>query len=248
MRRTLFTCDLDSTHRLVSFPGEIAGTAQALMDAFIGEAPRGCNVGLFHRLWERLYREPLPRGLITAVQCQLAPASVLSTAAWVRKNDQAKQTVIVWGYVSRLPQDLTTGSYRADKRVRSTVVCASHRFLVALKRRSLHHWLRKVLLYDGLEIARGAVRPLGHECPVSPSRRSPVPAGRETLQALLAAVPEASQHVPTTIPQAGWPPGWLDDQRWANPIPTPLLPYLDLAAILHIGDFTHYGYGTFRLN
>lgn len=78
--------------------------------------------------------------------------SVLSTAAWVRKNDQAKQTVIVWGYVNRLPQDLTTGSYRADKRMRGTVVCDSHRFLVALNRRSLHHWLRKVLLYDGLEM------------------------------------------------------------------------------------------------
>lgn len=71
---------------------------------------------------------------------------------------------------------------------------------------------------------------------------------RQTLQALLAEVAEASQHAPATIPQAGWPPGWLGDQRWANPIPTPLLPYLDLAAILHIGDFTHYGCGTFRLN
>lgn len=75
MRKTLFTRDLDGTHRLVSLPGEIAGTAQALMDAFIGEAPKGRNVGLLHRLWERLYGEPLPRGLITAVQCQLAPDS-----------------------------------------------------------------------------------------------------------------------------------------------------------------------------
>ncbi|MDW8317468.1 MAG: RAMP superfamily CRISPR-associated protein [Anaerolineae bacterium] len=74
-RKTLFTRDLDGTHRLVSLPGEIAGTAQALMDAFIGEAPKGRNIGLLHRQWARLYGEPLPRGLITAVQCQLAPDS-----------------------------------------------------------------------------------------------------------------------------------------------------------------------------
>ena len=38
-RKTLFTRDGDGTQRLVSLAGEISGTAQALMDAFI----RGVN-------------------------------------------------------------------------------------------------------------------------------------------------------------------------------------------------------------
>lgn len=72
-RKTIFTRDLDGTHRLVSLPGEVAGTAQALMDAFIGESSKGQNIGLLNRLWRRLYDQPLPKGLISGVQCQLAP-------------------------------------------------------------------------------------------------------------------------------------------------------------------------------
>ncbi|MCS6845584.1 MAG: hypothetical protein NZ528_14895 [Caldilineales bacterium] len=70
---------------------------------------------------------------------------------------------------------------------------------------------------------------------------------RDALQALLADAPAVSQHT-LAAPPAGWPGRWIGDQRWAAPIPAPLLPYLDLAAILHIGDHTHYGCGTFRLS
>ena len=54
-RKTLFTRDGDGSQRLVSLAGEIAGTAAALMDAFIGTSRTGRNIGLLGQLWQRLY-------------------------------------------------------------------------------------------------------------------------------------------------------------------------------------------------
>jgi len=71
-RKTLFTRDGDGTQRLVSLAGEIAGTAQALMDAFIGKSRDGRNIGLLNQLWQRLYKSPLPEKLITKIECNLS--------------------------------------------------------------------------------------------------------------------------------------------------------------------------------
>jgi CRISPR/Cas system CSM-associated protein Csm3 (group 7 of RAMP superfamily) len=70
-RKTLFTRDGDGMQRLVSLPGEIAGTAQALMDAFVGASRSGGNIGLLNHLWLRLYRSQMPGELIKHVQCNL---------------------------------------------------------------------------------------------------------------------------------------------------------------------------------
>ena len=70
-RKTLFTRDGDGTERLVSLAGEIHGTAQSLMDAFIGESRNQRNRGLLNELWLRLYGSSLPKGLITGVNCEL---------------------------------------------------------------------------------------------------------------------------------------------------------------------------------
>jgi CRISPR/Cas system CSM-associated protein Csm3 (group 7 of RAMP superfamily) len=70
-RKTLFTRDGDGTQRLVSLAGEIAGTAQSLMDAFVGQSRDGKNVGLLNQLWLRLYGSPMPDKLITRVECKL---------------------------------------------------------------------------------------------------------------------------------------------------------------------------------
>jgi hypothetical protein len=40
---------------------------------------------------------------------------------------------------------------------------------------------------------------------------------------------------------------WIGKQRFAIPIPEVLLPYLELASILHVGHHTHFGCGTFIL-
>ncbi|MCX7707713.1 MAG: hypothetical protein N2204_06875, partial [Anaerolineae bacterium] len=74
-RKTLFTRDGDGTQRLVSLAGEISGTAQALMDAFIGQSRDGRNAGLLNRLWQRLYGSSLPDELVTRVECRLQDSS-----------------------------------------------------------------------------------------------------------------------------------------------------------------------------
>ncbi len=66
-RKTLFTRDGDGKHRLVSLAGEITGTAQSLMDAFIGQSRNGKNIGLLNQLWQRLYGVSMPNGLINKV-------------------------------------------------------------------------------------------------------------------------------------------------------------------------------------
>jgi CRISPR/Cas system CSM-associated protein Csm3 (group 7 of RAMP superfamily) len=70
-RKTLFTRDGDGKQRLVSLAGEIGGTAQALMDAFVGESRNGRNIGLLNQLWRRLYGEDMPRDLVRDVSCTL---------------------------------------------------------------------------------------------------------------------------------------------------------------------------------
>lgn len=72
------------------------------------------------------------------------------------------------------------------------------------------------------------------------------PAERSTLQEALAASPAAQRHTLVRAPKA-WPGRWIGEQTFASSIPLALLPYLNLAAILHIGDYTHYGCGAFRL-
>lgn len=70
-RKTLFTRDDDGAQRLVSLAGEISGTAQSLMDAFIGQSRDGRNIGLLNQLWQRLYDSPPPEDLIGEVTCKL---------------------------------------------------------------------------------------------------------------------------------------------------------------------------------
>ncbi len=48
-------------------------------------------------------------------------------------------------------------------------------------------------------------------------------------------------------PPVGAYGAWIGEQTFATPIPQNLIPYLELASILHVGHFTHYGCGTFRL-
>jgi hypothetical protein len=43
-----------------------------------------------------------------------------------------------------------------------------------------------------------------------------------------------------------WPGDWIGWQRFSD-IPSVVIPYLNLAAILHIGQYTHFGCGTFNL-
>lgn len=51
-------------------------------------------------------------------------------------------------------------------------------------------------------------------------------------------------HRSSPIPK-GWPGRWMGRQTFLEPFPQALLPFLELASILHVGEQTHFGCGTF---
>ena len=53
-------------------------------------------------------------------------------------------------------------------------------------------------------------------------------------------------HKADPIPR-GWPGRWVGSQTFLDPFPPALLPFLELASILHVGEQTHFGCGTFVL-
>lgn len=53
-------------------------------------------------------------------------------------------------------------------------------------------------------------------------------------------------HKADPIPR-GWPGRWVGSQTFLDPFPLALLPFLELASILHVGEQTHFGCGTFVL-
>jgi hypothetical protein len=73
----------------------------------------------------------------------------------------------------------------------------------------------------------------------------------EEQSALRAAMEQAS-HIPIhhqslkPAPKS-WPGRWIGTQTFAS-IPHPIIPYLELASILHIGRQTHFGCGTFAIS
>lgn len=70
-RKTLFTRNGNGKEKLVSLAGEVGGTAQSLMDAFIGESRNGKNKGLINQLWKRLFDEEVPKGFLKKAACTL---------------------------------------------------------------------------------------------------------------------------------------------------------------------------------
>jgi hypothetical protein len=73
------------------------------------------------------------------------------------------------------------------------------------------------------------------------------PAKQAALQsawAEAARTPRLYKHLQAASPY--WPGAWSGSQTYA-PIAISLIPYLELASILHIGTYTHFGCGTFKL-
>ncbi|MBI2877350.1 MAG: hypothetical protein HYY20_10755 [Candidatus Tectomicrobia bacterium] len=68
----------------------------------------------------------------------------------------------------------------------------------------------------------------------------------EIWQALQQAKPLPRQHQKLESAPKGGPGRWIGTQAFTT-IPHGLLPYLELASILHIGKQTHFGCGTFTL-
>lgn len=79
--------------------------------------------------------------------------------------------------------------------------------------------------------------------------RAMLPDGELAAAAQEAASAELAgeQHQALVPAPKGWPGRWAGVQIFKH-IPPRLLPYLELAAILHIGRHTHFGCGTFNLS
>jgi hypothetical protein len=74
----------------------------------------------------------------------------------------------------------------------------------------------------------------------------------EQDQTSFQAVLEQASHIPIhhkSLKRAPkrWPGRWIGTQTFAS-IPHPIIPYLELASILHIGKQTHFGCGTFAIS
>lgn len=70
---------------------------------------------------------------------------------------------------------------------------------------------------------------------------------RASLQAALEQAARIPVHHYDLRPASrGWPGCWIGKQSFPS-IPHPLIPYLELASILHIGRQTHFGCGTFMI-
>lgn len=68
------------------------------------------------------------------------------------------------------------------------------------------------------------------------------------LRLALQHTPLLSEHHQSLVSSPrDWPGRWIGTQTFAD-IPQCLIPYLELAAILHVGKQTHFGCGTFRLS
>lgn len=71
-------------------------------------------------------------------------------------------------------------------------------------------------------------------------------------RASFQAVVEQASHIPVHHKKLKpspkrWPGRWIGTQTFAS-IPHPIIPYLELASILHIGKQTHFGCGTFVIS
>lgn len=70
-------------------------------------------------------------------------------------------------------------------------------------------------------------------------------------RAAFEAVAEQAKRIPIhhaafNVPPKPWPGRWIGTQTFPS-IPHPLIPYLELASILHVGKQTHLGCGTFTI-
>jgi len=105
--------------------------------------PHSALDGPCQRCW--IYpRVPSRRG--TSQYCQTCRA-ILGEAG--RLGQVSRRSIIIWGFVNRLPKQLESGRGFSDSRVLGAYVHAPDHFLVAIHRQELKPWLQELVIYHG---------------------------------------------------------------------------------------------------
>lgn len=116
-------------------------------DLFDPDGEIGPPLALFHRPCRRCWIYPSADGGQSpyCATCHAVAAGEPDARRHVRR------TVLVWGFVNRVPERLYPPS-QSVCRTRGVHVADDRRFLLALDRRSLKPWLQELLLYHGTDL------------------------------------------------------------------------------------------------
>jgi hypothetical protein len=69
-----------------------------------------------------------------------------------RLGDLPRQSIVIWGFVNRLPKQLAQGEGFHDSDILAAYVHDQNHFLLMMRRRQLKLWLQELLLYHGAEL------------------------------------------------------------------------------------------------
>jgi hypothetical protein len=64
----------------------------------------------------------------------------------------SRHSIVVWGFVNRLPERLRTGEEFYGHRISGVYVHDEHRFLLVMHRRGLKAWLQELVIYHGSDL------------------------------------------------------------------------------------------------
>jgi hypothetical protein len=106
--------------------------------------PHSALDGPCRRCWIYPRQSSPRRNYCPACQAILTRASKLS--------NRSRQSIVVWGFVSRLPKQLWTGEGFYDSRIWGDYVHDEHHFLLTMRRRELKTWLQEIVIYHGSDL------------------------------------------------------------------------------------------------
>lgn len=69
-----------------------------------------------------------------------------------RLGDTSRQSIVIWGFVNRLPRQLRSGEGFYNDHVFGTYIHSERRFLLMMPKRVLKPWVQELVLYHGSDL------------------------------------------------------------------------------------------------
>jgi len=69
-----------------------------------------------------------------------------------RLGNRSRQSIVIWGFVNRLPEQLWAGEGFYDRHILGSYIHDEHRFLLMMRRRDLKTWLQELVIYHGVDL------------------------------------------------------------------------------------------------